>query len=142
MLVLDMPPPPQAPSMMSAANATNFAFMFHPPVTRPMRTADEKSTLRILEEGIGPVHSVGTSRRFLPFACPIPSRSEKHTSELQSHNDPVCRLIFLNYTATTDIYLLPPPDALQISQHDERSQRDQLCFHVPPSCNATDANGR
>jgi len=33
-----------------------------------MRTADEKSTLRILEEGIGPVHSVGRSRRLLRFA--------------------------------------------------------------------------
>src|SRR5476649_2561797 len=54
------------------------------------------------------------------------SRSEEHTSELQSHSDLVCRLllakknvtnaraIFLNDTSPTDIYTLSLHDALPI----------------------------
>src|ERR1039457_6112479 len=42
-------------------------------------------------------------------------RSEEHTSELQSPSNLVFRLIFLNDTATTDIYTLSLHDALPIS---------------------------
>src|SRR3990172_2193412 len=42
-------------------------------------------------------------------------RSEEHTSELQSRLHLVCRLFFLNDTATTEIYPLPLHDALPIS---------------------------
>src|SRR6266513_1876261 len=55
-----------------------------------------------------------------------PSRSEEHTSELQSRFDIVCRLLlekkqarhfifFFNDTATTEIYTLSLHDALPIS---------------------------
>src|SRR6266480_3397415 len=60
-----------------------------------------------------------------------PPRSEEHTSELQSHVNPVCRLLLdeqknryyalivnylcLNVTATTAIYTLSLHDALPIS---------------------------
>src|ERR1039457_5225184 len=42
-------------------------------------------------------------------------RSEEHTSELQSPCNLVCRLFFLNDTATTEIYTLSLHDALPIS---------------------------
>src|SRR5258708_2870587 len=42
-------------------------------------------------------------------------RSEEHTSELQSPDHLVCRLFFLNDTATTEIYTLSLHDALPIS---------------------------
>src|SRR3990172_8973113 len=43
-----------------------------------------------------------------------PSRSEEHTSELQSRLHLVCRLFFFNDTATTEIYTLSLHDALPI----------------------------
>src|SRR3990167_6468434 len=43
-------------------------------------------------------------------------RSEEHTSELQSQSNLVCRLIFFNDTATTEIYTLSLHDALPISR--------------------------
>ena len=46
------------------------------------------------------------------------TRSEEHTSELQSPGDLVCRLLleknFFNDTATTEIYTLSLHDALPI----------------------------
>src|SRR3954453_80725 len=42
-------------------------------------------------------------------------RSEEHTSELQSRPHLVCRLLFFNDTATTEIYPLSLHDALPIS---------------------------
>src|SRR3990167_7059725 len=44
----------------------------------------------------------------------IGSRSEEHTSELQSQSNLVCRLFFFNDTATTEIYTLSLHDALPI----------------------------
>src|ERR1035441_7875504 len=41
-------------------------------------------------------------------------RSEEHTSELQSLRHLVCRLVFSNDTATTEIYTLSLHDALPI----------------------------
>src|SRR3712207_792086 len=43
------------------------------------------------------------------------ARSEEHTPELQSRQYLVCRLLFLNDTATTEIYTLSLHDALRIS---------------------------
>src|ERR1039458_7494466 len=43
------------------------------------------------------------------------TRSEEHTSELQSLRHILCRLVFLNDTATTEIYTLSLHDALPIS---------------------------
>ena len=52
------------------------------------------------------------------MGIPLLSRSEEHTSELQSHSDLVCRLLleknFFNDTATTEIYTLSLHDALPI----------------------------
>src|SRR3990167_7235274 len=41
-------------------------------------------------------------------------RSEEHTSELQSQSNLVCRPLFFNDTATTEIYTLSLHDALPI----------------------------
>ena len=52
------------------------------------------------------------------FLKQIQERSEEHTSELQSPNNLVCRLLleknFFNDTATTEIYTLSLHDALPI----------------------------
>src|SRR3989338_6749285 len=53
------------------------------------------------------------SRQFPGLA---PFRSEEHTSELQSQFHLVCRLLFFNDTATTEIYTLSLHDALPISR--------------------------
>src|SRR3990167_2067580 len=42
------------------------------------------------------------------------ARSEEHTSELQSQSNLLCRLVFFNDTATTEIYPLSLHDALPI----------------------------
>src|SRR3712207_6677380 len=59
---------------------------------------------------------------FAPIVYVIPVRSEEHTSELQSRQYLVCRLLlekkyiyfFFNDTATTEIYTLSLHDALPI----------------------------
>src|SRR3989338_8307554 len=59
-----------------------------------------------------------SARRFcigIPLRARAASRSEEHTSELQSQFHLVCRLFFFNDTATTAIYTLPLHDALPIS---------------------------
>src|ERR1039457_7263220 len=53
------------------------------------------------------------SRHFCPRADS--SRSEEHTSELQSPCHLVCHFFFLNNTAPTEIYTLSLHDALPIS---------------------------
>src|SRR3990167_8335305 len=57
--------------------------------------------------------------RRIPFVLeqhlPRWSRSEEHTSELQSQSNLVCRLLFLNDTAPPEIYPLSLHDALPIS---------------------------
>src|SRR5260370_501785 len=49
-----------------------------------------------------------------PSSSSRSTRSEEHTSELQSHFNLVFRLFFLNDPATTEIYTLPLHDALPI----------------------------
>ena len=55
---------------------------------------------------------------FEPEDRGMENRSEEHTSELQSHEHLVCRLLleknFFNDTATTEIYTLSLHDALPI----------------------------
>src|ERR1051326_5079974 len=47
--------------------------------------------------------------------CTRSTRSEEHTSELQSHSFISYALFFFNDPAPTEIYSLPLPDALPIS---------------------------
>src|ERR1051326_5055149 len=49
------------------------------------------------------------------------SRSEEHTSELQSHSFISYAVFFFNDTATTEIYTLSLHDALPISTDDRRA---------------------
>src|SRR5574342_468789 len=72
-----------------------------------------------------------------PRSCaPSASRSEEHTSELQSPPDLVCRLLlekkkkkinifFFNDTATTEIYTLSLHDALPISVRRKTTARER-----------------
>src|SRR3712207_6183053 len=51
-------------------------------------------------------------------------RSEEHTSELQSRQYLVCRLLFYNDPATTEIYPLPLHDALPIYRPQQEPHRE------------------
>ena len=61
---------------------------------------------------------VGKLADFAVIDRDLMTRSEEHTSELQSRSDLVCRLLleknFFNDTATTEIYTLSLHDALPI----------------------------
>src|ERR1039458_4040178 len=57
---------------------------------------------------------------------PAQIRSEEHTSELQSFRHLVCRLFFVNDTATTEIYTLSLHDALPISMMKVLEQKKYL----------------
>src|SRR4029434_9669180 len=61
------------------------------------------------------------------------TRSEEHTSELQSHLNLVCRL--LNDTATTEIYTLSLHDALPICQ-----QGAEILFQIHFTCFSAQRN--
>src|SRR5574340_317058 len=78
-----------------------------------------------------PLNTVVNERLFALTSLPwltLSSRSEEHTSELQSPKDLVCRLLlekkkiffFFNDTATTEIYTLSLHDALPISTKHRR----------------------
>src|SRR3990172_3758515 len=63
----------------------------------------------------------------LRVGCNDPhSRSEEHTSELQSRLHLVCPLFFFNDTATTEIYTLSLHDALPIWPVCPRARRGRL----------------
>ena len=61
-----------------------------------------------------------------------PSRSEEHTSELQSPMYLVCRLLleknFFNDTATTEIYTLSLHDALPIYKKGPFQEGDRIPY--------------
>src|SRR3990167_6421521 len=58
------------------------------------------------------------------------SRSEEHTSELQSQSNLVCRLLLFNDTATTEIYTLSLHDALPISRDLENEALVRCVYHA------------
>src|SRR3989338_6833473 len=60
---------------------------------------------------------------------PPKMRSEEHTSELQSQFHLVCRLLFFNDTATTEIYPLSLHDALPIFMGNESGNGDHEPDH-------------
>src|SRR3712207_8213467 len=54
------------------------------------------------------------TRRFYDFVTPTPKRSEEHTSELQSRQYLVCRLLLEKKTTSTVIFLYDTIDTLCI----------------------------
>src|SRR5947208_1576783 len=59
--------------------------------------------------------------QLLPSCRMAPTmRSEEHTSELQSPDHLVCRLLLENYSTTTEIYTLSLHDALPISPYQSK----------------------
>src|SRR2546430_5011646 len=55
------------------------------------------------------VFSTGAQSAFFPLTAASISRSEEHTSELQSQSNLVCRLLLEKKQTTTHVSGLPPP---------------------------------
>src|SRR6266540_6672354 len=85
-----LPRPPDAP--ITSTQSPDFS----PAMSRSMLKATGAwrattvATAKSTPSGIGCVHATGT---FTYCAYPPQTRSEEHTSELQSHHDLVCRLL-------------------------------------------------
>src|SRR5438477_8170500 len=62
------------------------------PYTTLFRSGLTESVPTLFHSG-KPLHSGFVSRRLIGSQEPLPSRSEEHTSELQSHVNLVCRLL-------------------------------------------------
>src|ERR1039458_6614279 len=73
------------------------------------------AAIAIIGPSVPKTASNSLSRSLQAAVSPTLSRSEEHTSELQSLRHLVCRLLLDNDTAATEIYTLSLHDALPIS---------------------------
>src|SRR3954466_9323071 len=84
------------------------------------RSPDPARVLDARAEGLSLAAAIDRVRTWSPYI-----RSEEHTSELQSHDNLVCRLLFLNVRAPAEISPFSPPAALPIPRASSmRAPRD------------------
>src|SRR5437588_7202351 len=79
--------------MISHALSSFFFFFFNDTATTEIYTLSLHDALPISSHGVGPERGKFSILNLLIVPRSTGSRSEEHTSELQSHSDLVCRLL-------------------------------------------------